>query len=194
MLVAVAALFVSLVALLLSWRQLYEARTSNGGRGMNLNVRHISRKDVTAEDANIIDEALAGMEHEYVPFMLSFKVTGPAEFYQVIPYTWGKDGVSDRTGVEEPIPKLTCEAGQVNTVSMIQKELLDEIRFGVAWLQPNGEGLQPGAIRFDLNSDLEEWVWRNRFVSRLPFVNPGKWKPRKSRMPSVGPLTQPWEY
>jgi|GEM_PF-5737275 len=191
--VAAAALFASLVALLLSWRQLHEATTSNGGRGMNISVKHISREDVSPEDAVKIDGALEEMRHEYVPFMVSFEVTGPAEYYQVIPYTWGKDGVSDRTGLEEPIPKLTCEDRRVSVVSMIQKELIDGIRFGVAWLQPDGVGLKPGAIRFDLNGDLEEWVWRNRFVSKLPFVNPGRWKPRKTPKPSVGPLTQPWE-
>lgn len=191
--VAVAALFVSLVALLLSWRQLYEARTSNGGRGMNLHVRPITRDDLSPEDAALIDQSLVGMEHEYVPFMVTFEVTGPAVYYQVIPYTWGKDGISERTGFDAPISKLTCEDGPVSTVSMVQRELVEGIRFGVAWLQPDGSGLKPGAIRFDLDGDLEEWVWRHRLVAKIPFVHPGFWRRRKLPSPSVGPLTQPWE-
>lgn len=191
--IAGAALLVSLVALLLSWRQLHEARTSNGGRGMNLRVKPISRDDVYLEEAQEIDQMLEHMEHEYIPFVMSFKVTGPAQFYQVIPYTWGKGGISEHAGFEDPIPKLTCEAGEINVVAMIQKELVDDIQFGVAWVEPDGVGLKPGAIRFALNGELEEWVWRNHFAAKLPFFSPGRWKPRKPPKPTCGPLTQPWE-
>lgn len=193
LIVAALALLVSLVALLLSWKQLHEAQTSNGGRGMNLHVKRTSRENVPEDVAREVDEALKAFHHEYFPFVMTLQVTGPAEFYQVIPYTWGKDGVSDPTGFEEPIPKLTSEDGRVSAMIMIQKELLDGIRFGVAWLEPDGLGLRPGAIRLNLNGELEEWVWRHRFVAKLPSVSPGRWKPGKKRKPTIGPLTQPWE-
>ncbi|HAT6528792.1 TPA: hypothetical protein JAJ73_002026, partial [Corynebacterium striatum] len=173
LIVAALALLVSLVALLLSWKQLHEAQTSNGGRGMNLNVKRTSRENVPEDVAREVDEALKAFHHEYFPFVMTLQVTGPAEFYQVIPYTWGKDGVSDPTGFEEPIPKLTSEDGRISAMIMIQKEFLDGIRFGVAWLEPDGLGLKPGAIRLNLNGELEEWVWRHRFVAKLPFVSPG---------------------
>lgn len=193
LIVAALALLVSLVALLLSWKQLHEAQTSNGGRGMNLHVKRTSRENVPEDVAREVDEALKAFHHEYFPFVMTLQVTGPAEFYQVIPYTWGKDGVSDPTGFEEPIPKLTSEDGRISAMIMIQKELLDGIRFGVAWLEPDGLGLKPGAIRLNLDGELEEWVWRHRFVAKLPFVSPGRWKRRKNRKPTIGPLTQPWE-
>ena len=193
LIVAALALLVSLVALLLSWKQLHEAQTSNGGRGMNLHVKRTSRENVPEDVAREVDEALKAFHHEYFPFVMTLQVTGPAEFYQVIPYTWGKDGVSDPTGFEEPIPKLTSEDGRISAMIMIQKELLDGIRFGVAWLEPDGLGLKPGAIRLNLDGELEEWVWRHRFVAKLPFVSPGRWKLRKNRKPTIGPLTQPWE-
>ncbi len=160
---------------------------------MNLNVKRTSRENVPEDVAREVDEALKAFHHEYFPFVMTLQVTGPAEFYQVIPYTWGKDGVSDPTGFEEPIPKLTSEDGRISAMIMIQKEFLDGIRFGVAWLEPDGLGLKPGAIRLNLNGELEEWVWRHRFVAKLPFVSPGRWKRRKNRKPTIGPLTQPWE-
>ena len=193
LIVAVAALITSLAALFLSWKQLYEARTSNGGRGMNLRVRNVTREDLTPEDAAMVDEAIAAYDREYVPFLVSFEVTGPAVYYQVLPYTWGKDGVSEPTGSSMPWPKLTCEDGRISTVSLIQKELVEDIRFGIAWLEPDGAGLKPGALRFDLEGDLEEWVWRNHLFAKIPFVRPGYWKPRAFPAASIGPLTQPWE-
>lgn len=193
LIVAVAALMVSLAALFLSWKQLYEARTSNGGRGMNLRVHNVTREDLTPEDAAMVDEAIAGSEREYVPFLVSFEVTGPAVYYQVLPYTWGKDGVSEPAGSSIPWPKLTCDNGRISTVSLIQKELVEGIRFGIAWLEPDGAGLKPGALRFDLAGDLEEWVWRNRMLAKIPFIRPGYWKPRTFPADSIGPLTQPWE-
>lgn len=191
--VALAALIVSLAALFLSWKQLHEAKTSNGGRGMNLRVRNVTREDLTPEDAAVVDEAIAGSEREYVPFLVSFEVTGPAVYYQVLPYTWGKDGVSEPTGSSMPWPKLTCENGRISTVSLIQRELVDGIRFGITWLESDGPGLKPGALRFDLAGDLEEWVWRNHMLAKLPFIRPGYWKPRTFPAASIGPLTQPWE-
>lgn len=193
LIVAVAALIASLAALFLSWKQLYEARTSNGGRGMNLRVRNVTREDLTSEDAAVVDEVIAGSAHEYVSFLLSFEVTGPAVYYQVLPYMWGKDGVSEPAGVSMPWPKLTCEDGLIRTVSLIQQELVEGIRFGVAWLEPDGVGLRPGALRFDLDGDLEEWVWRNHMLAKIPFIRPGYWKPRTFPAASIGPLTQPWE-
>ncbi|OFL62274.1 hypothetical protein HMPREF2760_01805 [Corynebacterium sp. HMSC065D07] len=193
LIVAALALFVSFAALFLSWKQLYEAQTSNGGRGMNLHVKRTSRDNMSEDVAREVDEALKAFHHEYVPFVMTLQVTGPAEFYQVIPYTWGRDGMSDRTGFEDPIPRFTSEDGRVSAITMIQKELLDGIRFGVAWLEPDGLGLKPGAIRLDLNGELEEWVWRYRLVAKLPFVSSGRWKRRKTPKPTIGPLTQPWE-
>ena len=191
--VSLTALSVSLVALVLSWKQLSEARTANGGWGMNLRVKPITREDLLAEDAARIDAAVAGLEFDCVPFQVTFEVIGPAIYYQVIPYSWGKAGHSDRAESAPPIPRLSCEDGPVDTVSMVQKELVDEIRFGVAWLQPSGTGMLPGAVRFDLDGEIEEWVWRNPVVAKLPFVAAGSWKRRKRPKSSVGPLTQPWE-
>ena len=191
--VSLTALSVSLVALVLSWKQLAEARTANGGWGMNLQVKPITREDLLPEDAARIDAAVAGLEFECVPFQVTFEVIGPAIYYQVIPDSWGKGGRSDRAESAPAIPRLSCEDGPVDTVSMVQKELIDEIRFGVAWLQPSGAGMLPGAVRFDLDGEIEEWVWRNPLVAKLPFVASGSWKQRKRPISSVGPLTQPWE-
>ena len=78
---------------------------------MNLNVKRTSRENVPEDVAREVDEALKAFHHEYFPFVMTLQVTGPAEFYQVIPYTWGKDGVSDPTGFEEPSPQLTVDLG-----------------------------------------------------------------------------------
>lgn len=190
-LVSVTAFVVSLAALWIARKQLDEAKTANGGRGMNLYVRPISREDVSPEDALLIDAAISEYEYDYIPFLFTFKVTGPASFYQVIPYTWGEDGFNQPVGDLEPIAKLDCTDGTITTVALIQKELVDSIWFGLAWLEPRGGGLAPNAIRLNLNDEFEEWHWRNYQLSKLPGVREGYWKKREFRQVNVGPLTQP---
>ena len=191
--VSLTALCVSLIALVFAREQLVEARTANGGRAMRLHISLAKRDDLSEEDAARVDAAIAGLNFEFVPFLISYEVTGPAVFYQVLPYSWGEDGVSQPAGNEVAIPRLSCEDGPCDTVAMIQKELVEEIRIGVVWMQPSGEGMRSGAIRFDHDGVLEEWVWRNRLIGKLPFVQPGIWKRRRDPNSSVGPLTQPWQ-
>lgn len=192
-LIALTALIVSLIALVFSWKQLHEAQTSNGGRGMNFRISLANRSQMSPEEASQIDAAIAEYAHEYVVFLYSFRVTGPAAYFEVIPYTWGSDGVNDPVNGFDPIPRLDAMSGEVSFAALIQKELVESVKFGVAWLQPSGQGLIPGAVRMSLNQDLEEWCWRSRWISKLPFIRPGRWKRRKQPKASVGPLTQPWE-
>lgn len=190
-LVSVTAFIVSLAALWIARKQLEEAKTANGGRGLSLYVRPLSREDVSPEEALNIDTAVAESEHDYIPFLLTFAVTGPASFYQIIPYTWGEDGFNEPVGELEPIAKLDYTDGTIATVALIQKELVDSIWFGLAWLEPRGGGLAPSAIRLNLNDEFEEWHWRNYQLSKLPGVREGYWKKREFRQVNVGPLTQP---
>jgi len=190
---SLTAFCVSLIALLFSHRQLQEARSTNGGRGMNMKLRPVQQQDLEPDDAAEIDAVVNSYEHNYVAVMLTFEALGPAKFYQVIPYTWGTDGRSEKADESKPIACMDYQSGEVKAVILIQQELLEGIRIGVAWIQPDAEGFKTGAIRATVDGALEEWKWRNRLTSKLPGVSPGRWCERKQRPPSVGPLTQPHE-
>ena len=195
LLIAGCAFVVSFCALLIAYFQLREARTTTGGRGLTLHFRPLDSQELSEQEFHRINALITSSEKRLIPFLVTVEVVGPAEFFEVMPHSWGEEGSWDIAAGGPPIKRLTCDSGPVDTVALLQADLLEGIKLGVVWRQAWQRGLETGAIRASLDGTLEEWVYYSRIrriFNRRSIA--GKWRERPQEMPDFGPVSQPWHH
>lgn len=162
---------------------------------MQLRFRPLASDEVSYEEYEEINEILVESQEDLVPFLLSVEVTGPAEFFDVIAYTWAPVGAPTAHGAHNPIKRLTCDSGPVDFVLIFPRALLKEIKLGVVWRQPWLKGLETGGIRSSMDGPLEEWVYFSRLRRRFSRkAIAGTWRERHDDLPDFGPVSQPWQH
>lgn len=186
--VSLTALFVAITSAVLAWRQLQEAKTTTGGRGMSLRARHTTEEEKRGTKVPV--QFHKPDTHDLLA--LDFRAVGLAVFFDVQPYSWGPEGASE--ALSDPAPSLTCNDGLQTVAFIVPKELTPSMKLGVLWREPYRNGLHPGAVRISMDGRLEEWRWYPRWYGRLSFHQTlGRW--REVRLPKYGfgPASQPWD-
>lgn len=199
--ISLVALCVSCFALLVSREQLIEAITSNGGRGMNCSLQMLTPELVDAlseEQRSELKRALSLAESSTTQpgtwFLFSWSISGPGEYYEVTPYSWGDAGTPAGLIGAEPGKRMNCDSEERRIAFHIEDCLVDTIKIGVIWQQPYLHGLQPRGIRLGIDQPFECWIPYRGLSRQFHRSALGKWKQLKRPRPMISPMTQPWEY
>lgn len=181
---------ISIVALLISVKQLRWTITEQGNRSLRM-------FDIRSETPPPPDISKRLGEHisSYSLITIRMKVVGPATLYEVHGYAWDDSPSSFNFESHEDKPSINVDHGPGEVPILISHDIINDCYVGVNWMESDGYSLKERTIRCRYSHPFSSWEWemlrRPSSLRRVLTLGHAKEKWVSLTMDNRGYLTLP---